>query len=69
MFMNDRLPTLDTEIWVEEGIIMYAFYEKPQCPNKVLQRDTALSDSMIFASLNQEVVRRMLNCCDLTPFN
>ena len=67
MFPNDRLPTLDTEIWLEGGYVRYAFYEKPQCPNKVLQRETALADSMIFASLNQEVVRRMLNCCDTTP--
>ena len=67
MFCNNRLPTLDTEIWVENSTIRYAFYEKPQCPNRVLQKDAALADSSVFASLNQEVVRRMTLCCPETP--
>ena len=66
MFENLHLPTLDTEIWWDGASVRYSFYEKPQCPNKVLQRDTALSDSSIFSSLTQEVVRRMLSCCPLT---
>ena len=31
------------------------------CPNKVLQRDTALSENCVWASLTQEVVRRLKN--------
>ena len=36
MFQNGRLPTLDTEIWVDQstGKISYSFYEKPMCPNR-----------------------------------
>ena len=67
MFPNSRLPMLDTELWWDGSSVRYSFYEKPQCPNKVLQRDTALSESSIFACLNQKVVRRMLSCCPKTP--
>ena len=28
MFENSRLPTLDTEIWEEEGEIKFSLYEK-----------------------------------------
>ena len=39
MFCNSRLPTLDTEIWVDEKSekIMNSFFEKPTCPNRVEQ--------------------------------
>ena len=64
MFSSGKLPTLDTNIWWNWTQLKFEFYEKPMCPNQVLQRHTALSDSSIRASLNQEVVRRML-CCSL----
>ena len=40
MFSNSRLPTLDTEIWLDEvsGKVCYAFFEKPTCPNRVVQK-------------------------------
>ena len=64
MFYNGRLPTLDLEIWVDEGSgkILHSFFEKPTCPNKVVQRDTALASSSIRATLTQETVRRLKNC-------
>ena len=63
MFGDSRLPTLDTSIWInEKGQISHIFYEKPMCPNRVLQRETALAESGIRASLTQEVVRRLKNC-------
>ena len=61
MFLNNRLPTLDTEIWMEKGQVLHAFYEKPTVGNKVLNRDTALPRSSIRATLLQETVRRLLN--------
>ena len=42
----------------------FKFYEKPMCPNRVLQKDSALSQDCIRSSLTQEVVRRMLNCSE-----
>ena len=62
MFENNRLPTLDTELWIdpESGLLKYCFFEKKMCPNRVLQRTTALSS--IRASLTQECIRRLKNC-------
>ena len=64
MFANDRLPTLDASIWVCERscLVKFSFFEKPTCPNRVLQKDTALSEMSIRASLTQEIVRRLKNC-------
>ena len=62
MFPGNKLPTLDTAIWWENGKLFYEFYEKPTVPNRVLQKDTALAESTVRSSLNQEVVRRLLNC-------
>ena len=66
MFSSGRLPTLDTEIWYDpsENQVKYCFYEKPMCPNKVLQKDTALAESSVRASLVQEVVRRLKGCAE-----
>ena len=62
MYEDDKLPTLDVSIWIENGKFWHQYYEKSMCPNKVLQKDTALSTESIRASLNQEVVRRLLLC-------
>ena len=62
MFENQKLPTLDTEIWWNGREIMYNFFEKPMCPNTVVQKDSALSENCIRATLVQEGVRRLLNC-------
>ena len=55
MFENGRLPTLDVELWIDEGSgkVLHSFYEKPTCPNKVVQKDTALAPSSIRATLTQ----------------
>jgi len=66
MFANGRLPTLDTEVWVENNEVRFAFFEKPTVPNRTLQATTALSKSALYASLTQEVIRRMNNCCHAT---
>ena len=62
MYPDQKLPTLDTAIWYEEGRFRHQFFEKKMCPNRVLQKDTALSPYSVRASLNQEVVRRLLLC-------
>ena len=64
MFSSGKLPTLDTSIWWNGSQLKFEFYEKPMCPNRVLQRHTALSDSSIIPSLNQYVFRRMM-CCSI----
>ena len=69
MFSSYRLPTLDNEIWVDEktGRIAYSFYEKMTCQNRVVQRETALSDSSIRATLVQETVRRLKKSSNEVP--
>ena len=67
MFSSNELPTLDTSIWWTGEKLMFRFYEKPTVPNRVLQKQTALSEDCIRASLNQEVVRRLLSCSPDLP--
>ena len=64
MFKSLRLPTLDSEIWYcrDTNKVMFSFYEKTTSPNRVLQKQTTLSETYIRASLTQEVVRRLRNC-------
>ena len=47
--------------------ILYEFYEKPQAPNRTLQKETALSKTSLDASLIQECVRRMTNTSREAP--
>ena len=68
-FLSNKLPTLDTSIWWNGKKLEFEFFEKSTCPNRVLQRDTALSESCIRASLNQEVVRRLLCCSQSLPID
>jgi len=71
MFHNLRLPTLDTEIWLDEvrGKVMYSFYEKPTCPKRVVQKDTALSEPSIRATLMRETIRLLKNCIKELPLD
>ena len=56
-----KLPTLDVKIWIVNGRIEFDFYDKPMVNNMVLHGRTAKSDMNKFASLTQEVVRRLLH--------
>ena len=61
-FPNGRLPSLDTEIWVEgKRKVLFAFYEKPMATNLVVQAKSALSQEVKAATLSEEVVRRLRN--------
>ena len=60
-FGDKKLPTLDVKIWVEQNRILYNFFEKPMSTNLVLHAKTAQSKIVKFASLTQEVVRRLLH--------
>ena len=56
------LPTLDLVIWVgDDNKVLYRHYQKPMASNMVLQRGSAMPENMKVASLNQEVIRRMMN--------
>ena len=60
-FIDMKLPTLDVKIWVKNGIIEYDFFKKTMAANTVLHGKTSQSKTTKFASLTQEVVRRLLH--------
>ena len=62
-FNNLFLPTLDFQTQVQEsGKILFKFFSKPMANNISIQYGTGLSRNIIFSSLRQELIRRMLNC-------
>ena len=66
-FHDGRLPTLDCTIWLENGRIMYSFYEKEMNSPFCILEQSALPDNTKISSLSQDVVRRMLNTSELVP--
>ena len=67
-FPDRRLPTLDFKLWVrEDNVVLFTFFEKPTSSNQMLHRNTALSENTKMATLNAEVVRRMLNVSEELP--
>jgi hypothetical protein len=66
-FIDLKLPTLDVKIWVRNGKIEYDFFEKLMSSNTVLHAKTAQSETTKFASLSQEVVRRLLHTSRSLP--
>ena len=66
-FTDGYLPTLDVKTKVlDNGKIDYSFFMKPMKNNLVIQRGTALSRQIVFSSLRQEVVRRLINTREAT---
>ena len=60
-YQDLKLPTLDCKLWVEGDRILHSFFEKPQTPNRVLLKTTALSKTSLESTMVQEGVRRLLN--------
>ena len=60
------LPTLDLEIWVRgDNKVLFQYYEKPMVPNMVLHRRRAMPEGTRRATLNQELIRRMVNTSEM----
>ena len=51
-------------MWVceQSNQVRHAFFEKTTCPNRVVQKETALNRESIRSTLVQETVRRLKNC-------
>ena len=60
-FDNGKLPTLDTQVWLEGDRLMYSFYEKPMAAKTVMRRESALSENTKVSSLSQDLIRRLKN--------
>ena len=60
------LPTLGLILWVnEDNKTIYSFYEKPMVSPMVLHRRSAMPEGIRRATLNQELIRRMVNTSEL----
>jgi hypothetical protein len=61
-FEDGRLPTLVLSIWIgADNRILYIFFEKPMASTQTIQKRSAMPENGRMATLNQELVRRMLN--------
>ena len=59
---GEKIPTLDLNIWVkEDNMVVYIFYQKPMASSMVIHKRSAMPENMRMATLNQEVIRRMIN--------
>ena len=60
-YTDNRLPTLDCNLFISKGKISHSFYEKPMRADKCLDAKTALSESILRSSLSQDIIRRLMN--------
>ena len=56
-----RMPVLDLQMFVGEGLIMFEFYEKPMAYKFVIPCKSAHSKKMKLAVMVEEGVRRLRN--------
>ena len=63
---NGVLPTLDLVIWVSNNNkVMFSFFEKEMVSPMVLHKRSAMPEGVRRATLNQELVRRMVNTSEM----
>ena len=60
-FKTNTLPTLDTELWIEQGRIKYRYFEKPMSNKMVISKQSAMAENSKIAALRQDLVRRLKN--------
>ena len=60
-FPDGKLPSLDINIWVEDGRILYEFFEKLMATNLMVEADSALSREVKMSTLSEEIARRLRN--------
>ena len=66
-FGDKRLPTLDSTIFIKDGMFQHSFYEKPMRTDRSLFSTTALPQKTIHSSLREEFMRRLFNVHHLIP--
>ena len=55
------LPVLDLQCWVEGGVVLHRFYQKPMGSPFCLMEASVMGANTKWATLSQEVIRRMKN--------
>ena len=63
---NLMLPTLDFTMRLEDGYIVYSYYEKEVSSKFCLLEIGAMSENTKNATLSQDLIRRMLNTSERT---
>ena len=61
-FPDEKLPTLDCTLWMEEGgILTHSFYEKPMKSQLLIEKDSAMENKQKFCINSNELTRRLYN--------
>ena len=61
-FENNRLPTLDFEMWLEpNGKINHSFFQKPMKTKLVTMKRSAMSQHQKISIISNEIIRRLSN--------
>ena len=60
-FENERLPTLDFSLWLEEGQITHSYFQKPMKTPFVIMERSAMSYQQKMEILSNETARRLTN--------
>ena len=62
MFENNRLPTLDYELWMQENnTIAHSYYEKPMKTQIQLEKTSAMESRQKYCISSNELTRRLYN--------
>ena len=61
-FSCGTLPTLDVRVWQKNGVVLHSFYQ--QRSTALPELSTALPELSIYATLTQEIIRRLVNCSE-----
>ena len=66
-FEDNKLPSLDTTVWIEGLTILFEHYGKPMSTNLVVHAKSAISEEVKVSSLAEEVSRRLRNTSTRIP--
>ena len=58
-FQNQRLPTLDFELWLENNKLRHHYYQKPMRTPFTVMKRSAMAQQQRFSILSNEGIRRM----------
>ena len=60
-FENEKLPTLDFSLWMENGLLVHTYYQKSMKTPFVVMERSAMGSKQKMEILSNEVVRRLTN--------
>ena len=59
-FQNQRLPTLDFELWLDQdGLIQHHYYQKPMKTPFIVMKRSAMAQQQKFSILTNELIRSL----------